>query len=1140
MKILYKKSKSLFSLKLFVLAFVFAGFAAFIPFSLSLDYSAVSFVNIKDSIQGSSNDIFSFELNEAYAQATPAAAEANKDYTPSTVGRFVSDAIGKLVLLIVRAEGWIITKLAYILMALMRYNGFVTSAAVSKGWTLVRDVSNMFFALIILAIALGTILKVESYNIKRLLPKVLLMAILVNFSRTICGLMIDFAQVIMITFAAAFAGSGGSGGSNIVSIFKLQDLLFSQTEAEAITNKDGIKADNVIITGILIVVMLAIAVVVLLVMTVVILMRMIMLWILLVLSPLPFILSAFPQGEKYAQQFWQEFSKYVIVGPIMAFFLWLSFAVADPASNYDKGLMNDASESVNASTSGDLSTDNSVVFTSIGNIESFLSFVIGIGMLMASLMVTQQLGVAGGSFAGAASAKIKQTGIGALRFGANTVKFGAKLPFKGANLAEKTLFGSTGIGLNPMRAYRGFKERYASWSERMESEGANKGSQKAKNLILKEGKRNIATRAFGYAGLAMTSPKDFSQNYLGWRGIKRGFGTIFKGTSIDEMKDWEKERTRRKEEIALRQKLGFIGDVTEAGEKQIVSDGAENLTQLLKSSNAATVSGALHLTVDYDDATKFNTVADVFDSMNEKTLGDLRDYLPEGTDIELKRDSTGKALGGLDDETTSKQKDALLSAIAKQQSEKLMKEHNEWFDNNTVASSVLVDSGFKTTKGKQYYAEEETKRSSELSRVKAGGLSNIQAEGRQKRLEDIQLQIVSILKKIDKDGDSRGEYRAKIDELVKEGTDLGGVAVEDDKIKTRLGISGVFHFGKSNTDRSSQNIIPVITRSAVLTKEEKEENTKKDDANGLSILDKLDRDLAYFRKERSFAEADPNTRRILQKNINSSVEKDSKKLIVEDQKKMSEFKMAPIPYEALTQARAAERDQLSKLPQAMEWTEIESELRTAIQMGNKSRVRALMMKAANDYNDNEIWNAWGYGANAKGMRDFGQEVLVNKLKMNEQEMLSFMNDIAYVNEDRNHFETARMVTMHGGQARWSTEEEHAASISNENLKQASRGFLQNTNRLGFGGEKDGKYEIALSGKLTLAGLGDVELQNRINRGEFNPSLLSKIASDLTGLEDMVKRGWISRRTMEMIVSRAATKKIQAEYTDLLRKAKQKF
>lgn len=1136
MKILYKKSKSLFSLKLFVLAFVFAGFAAFIPFSLSLDYSAVSFVNMKDSVQGSSNDILSFELNEAYAQP----ADPNKDYTPSTVSRFVSDAIGNLVLLIVRAEGWIITKLAYILMALMRYNGFVTSAAVSKGWTLVRDVSNMFFALIILAIALGTILKVESYNIKRLLPKVLLMAILVNFSRTICGLMIDFAQVIMITFAAAFAGSGGSGGSNIVQIFKLNDMLFLPEEEEQMRNS-SVTATNTIVTGILVVVMLAIAAIVILVMTVVILMRMIMLWILLVLSPLPFILSAFPQGEKYAQQFWQEFSKYVIVGPIMAFFLWLSFAVADPASNYDKGLMNDAGESVNASASFDArTTDSNVIFTSIGSVESFLSFVIGIGMLMASLMVTQQLGVAGGSFAGAASAKIKQTGIGALRFGANTVKFGAKLPFKGANLAEKTLFGSTGIGLNPMRAYRGFKERYASWSERMESEGANKGSQKAKNLILKEGKRNIATRAFGYAGLAMTSPKDFSQNYLGWRGIKRGFGTIFKGTSIDEMKDWEKERTRRKEEIALRQKLGFTGDVTEAGEKQLVSDGAENLTELLKSSSATTVSGALSLMVDYNDSSKYRTLDDIFNSINERKLGELNSYLPAGMDIVTKVDSTGKSIDGLDEETTDEQKDSLILAIAKQQSEKLMKDENKYVSSSTTPITANASSNLKERKGKDYYLNEETKRTDELTRIRGGGLSNIQAEGRQKRLEDIQRQIVSILQKIEKDGDSTGEHREEIKNLVKEGTDLGGVAVEDSVLKRRG--QSVFHFGKSNVDRSSQNIIPAITRSAtaaVLTKEEKEENSKKDDETGLSIIDKLDRDLAYFRQEKSLAQQDPNTRRVLIKGIKASVDADNKKLAAENKEKMSKFQMAPIPYEALTQARAAEKDQLAKLPQAMEWTEIESELRTAIQMGNKSRVRALMMKAANDYNDNEIWNAWGYGANAKGMRDFGQEVLVNQLKMNQQEMLSFMNDMAYVNEDRNHFETARMVTMEGGRARWSTEEEHAASISNENLKQASRGFLQNTNRLGFGGEKDGKYEIALSGKLTLAGLGDVELQNRINRGEFNPSLLSKIASDLTGLEDMVKRGWISRRTMEMIVDRAATKKVKAEYGDLLKKAKQK-
>jgi len=66
----------------------------------------------------------------------------------------------------------------------------------------------MSFILILLIIAFATILRQESYS-KKLLPKLLIMAVLINFSRTIFGLLIDFSQVIMLTFVNAFSAGGG-------------------------------------------------------------------------------------------------------------------------------------------------------------------------------------------------------------------------------------------------------------------------------------------------------------------------------------------------------------------------------------------------------------------------------------------------------------------------------------------------------------------------------------------------------------------------------------------------------------------------------------------------------------------------------------------------------------------------------------------------------------------------------------------------------------------------------------------------------------------------------------------------------------------------------------------------------------------
>ena len=80
----------------------------------------------------------------------------------------------------------------------------------------------MFFVVILLLIAFGTILGIEQYEWKKLLIKFVFAAILVNFSRVIAALIIDAAQVVMITF---LNGVAATAGGNLINAFKLDKLL---------------------------------------------------------------------------------------------------------------------------------------------------------------------------------------------------------------------------------------------------------------------------------------------------------------------------------------------------------------------------------------------------------------------------------------------------------------------------------------------------------------------------------------------------------------------------------------------------------------------------------------------------------------------------------------------------------------------------------------------------------------------------------------------------------------------------------------------------------------------------------------------------------------------------------------------------
>lgn len=1085
------------------------------------------------------------------APVVPITGSKNKSSDSQSSG-FMVWLVSWTVLPIIRLEGVIISLEAYVLNTFMGYNGFVDSQAVVLGWTQVRDVANLFFVLILLAISLGTILRIESYNFKKMLPKVLIMAVLVNFSRTISGLIIDFSQVIMMTFAASFAGRDGDG--HLVAILNIRSILLSGSQVG--TNQVALSPTDLIASGILAVVMLLIAMIVLLVMLVVIIMRIVMLWLLVVLSPLPFILSAFPQGQKYAQQWWQEFTKYIIVGPALAFFIWLAFAVAGSSAGNQSGkisvdAMGDTTITA-ASLGGELKPNSQLagvtisqpadkpgaaagpatgldtkVINEVAQPDQFISFIIAIGMLMGGLMLTQQLGVAGGSFAGSMANKIRQ---------GRPLIAPLKLFGKGLGKAEKMLYGGTGIGLDPRRVFRGLSEHMTAWNDRMERQGATKGFGKAKEMVagqrvgpngeiinLEKGRsypRNLARRFFGLGGMMMSSPADFMDNYGTFRGAWKGAKTLFKGTSITELEDWEHEKREKNDKLSRQEKLVHVGNVSEKGREQLITEAIDK--------NAESYEAGSHFFATEEVGGKTTVIsmspAELDAEMGKVKKADLKKY---GLDPEILSDPKAGGIDVNDPESVDKFKKAFFGYHAG----KMINDTGTYVDSaNTIQK--LTDTELELA-GERYYDDQVKIKDDEISRVATGGPTDQQVQVRQNELESINQQMLKVLKSIESSNrTATKEEKFVLSELADKGERLGGKAVTD-------AVTGLQHFGLSSTDRDNiQQITPAdFVGRAALTPEEFKQLGEKDDL-GRSKLEQLKENRHDLSDEITLAKMKPEDRRIQQNKINDGIKVAREKLQKDDMEKKKRAIDVPIGYEALSHARAAEREELSKLPDSMEWTEIESELFSAMQMKNTARVRALMKKAAVDYNDNEIWRSFGYSQDNKGMKEFGDKELVGGLGMNRQEMLKFMDDVAYINEDKGHYDTARMVTLENGMARWSTEAEHAAAVANENLKKASRNFLQNTNRLGFGGDDAaGNYKLAMSGKLTLAGLGDKELQFRLDRGEFNPSTLSKIGSDIEGLEDMVRRGWLTRKTIDTIKQFAQRKTVDAAYSELYKQAK---
>lgn len=370
--------------------------------------------------------------------------------------RGIAQVIGAIIAMF----GWLITKILLmavnILIKVAAYNDFVTSPAVLRGWVIVRDLTNMFFIVVMLVIAFGTVLGLEEYSYKRMLPRLLIMAVVINFSKLICGLIIDFSQVVMITFVDGFSAIAAGNFLNLFSV-----VSFSTANADAVTNAVQQRADVWMNVGSLLLgaIMMLIALTCVAILTLMLVFRIVMLWLLVVLSPLAFFLSAFPKGKAasaYAK-WWELFGNYVIVGPFVAFFLWLSLAVAGTGNlAATQGLVD----------SGSTNTNSISLFTSEGGTTPVLiSFIIGTAMLLGGMQLASQFGTIGGSAMAGAAQWFQKAGkavatspfTGARWAGAKAGGVAKGVVGSYAQLADAKIAKATGVHLDPRFYTRGLQ-----------------------------------------------------------------------------------------------------------------------------------------------------------------------------------------------------------------------------------------------------------------------------------------------------------------------------------------------------------------------------------------------------------------------------------------------------------------------------------------------------------------------------------------------------------------------------------------------------------------------------------------------------------------------------------------------------------
>ncbi len=330
--------------------------------------------------------VFAFSVNDALINIS------------SWIANQIIYVVGQLLLIAIN-----------ILIKVASFNDFINANIVNIGWVIIRDIANLAIVIVLLVISFYTVLDKQTYEYKKMLPRLIAAAILVNFSKTITGLMIDVGQVIMMTFVHAFQDIAVG---NLTYGFGLQDILSVRNTAQGAGFGAEISDWSVFGALVLGVIMVSVALGVVTVMAVMLLVRIVALWLLIIFSPVAYVAGLLPGGEKFSSQWWQNFSKYITFGPVLAFLFWLSMTVLSQiTTNSHLMSLSLQSKEYLAGGKGAASPETYAYFASqISSPQRVFDYLVTVVLLIMCLIFAKSAGVAGSQFAGTVLNKFQGAG----------------------------------------------------------------------------------------------------------------------------------------------------------------------------------------------------------------------------------------------------------------------------------------------------------------------------------------------------------------------------------------------------------------------------------------------------------------------------------------------------------------------------------------------------------------------------------------------------------------------------------------------------------------------------------------------------------------------------------------------------------
>lgn len=447
--------------------------------------------------------------------------------TPQLVSAFKAMDIGIMFLqFFARITGWAGVLLNMAIMELVFDMGDKVQrqfgASLESSWSVVRDFMNLGFIFALVYIGFKVILDGGTSAARNLLPRLIIAALLINFSLFFTKVIIDFSNLAAVSiytsvgFAPTAEFADGTRGSLVnigvsgafMQVMGLKDLLaprrdsagaqsqYEQLFGTSCTSESSPDQINCHVTSfvffLVTCIFFMIAAYAFFIGAFMLVTRFIILIILMILSPLMFAGYIFPQAQRFASRWWGTFLNAAFFAPAYLMMLYIAYMIASKV-----GVVNNAAGH----------TFFSAAMGSYEMVDVILNFIIVSGFLIAAVSVAKQMSFYGSNATLGLANNIKNRGKRALY---RTGGFAAGAGVGAAAYGMRSTVGAAAYDTAEGNNARGrsLKERASgrgvnAWLARRQLDAAKKVSESsfdARQLMSKDLQKNLGTgKKGGYA-----------------------------------------------------------------------------------------------------------------------------------------------------------------------------------------------------------------------------------------------------------------------------------------------------------------------------------------------------------------------------------------------------------------------------------------------------------------------------------------------------------------------------------------------------------------------------------------------------------------------------------------------------------------